>query len=66
MEPDQASMGSMITACPQALYRANIAAYHRVDPTGVAAGARPRTGHAYGPRCRSPLVFFFFFFFFSL
>ncbi len=43
-------------ACPQALYRANVAAYHRVDPTGVAAGARPRTGYAYGPRCGSPSV----------
>lgn len=35
----------------QALYRANIAAYHRVDPAGVAAGARPRYGPVYGPRC---------------
>lgn len=34
----------------QALYRANIAAYHRVDPAGVAAGARPRYGPVYGPR----------------
>ena len=35
----------------QALYRANIAAYHRVDPAGVAAGARARYGPVYGPRC---------------
>ena len=34
-----------------ALYRLNLAAYSRLDPTGVARGARTRHGFAYGPRC---------------
>lgn len=33
------------------LYRANVAAYSRLDPTGVAKGTRPRYGYVYGPRC---------------
>jgi len=55
MESHQAAWQVLVPARPQALYRANVAAYHRVDPTGVAAGARPRTGYAYGPRCGSCL-----------
>ncbi|KAK9818916.1 hypothetical protein WJX81_005554, partial [Elliptochloris bilobata] len=51
-EPDSYfdSRGDRDNLVFQALYRANIAAYHRVDPTGVAAGARPRYGLVYGPR----------------
>lgn len=32
------------------LYRANVAAYDRLDPMGIAKGTRPRYGYAYGPR----------------
>lgn len=32
------------------LYRANVAAYSRLDPTGIAKGTRPRYGYVYGPR----------------
>ncbi len=32
------------------LYRANIAAYHRWDPTALAKGTKPRYGYAYGPK----------------
>ena len=35
----------------EGLYRMNIAAYHRLDPTKVAAGTQPRTGYAYSVRC---------------
>ena len=31
-----------------ALYQMDVAAYRRVDPAGVAAGARPRQGPVYG------------------
>jgi hypothetical protein len=34
----------------EGLYRVNIAAYHRYDPTAFAKGTRPRQGFAYGPR----------------
>ena len=34
----------------EGLYRMNIAAYHRLDPTKVAAGTQPRTGYAYNVR----------------
>ena len=34
----------------EGLYRMNIAAYHRLDPTKVAAGTQPRTGYAYSVR----------------
>jgi hypothetical protein len=30
------------------LYQMDVAAYRRVDPVGVAAGARPRQGPVYG------------------
>lgn len=32
------------------LYRANIAAYNRYDPTMFAKGTKPRYGYAYGQR----------------
>ena len=35
----------------EGLYRMNIAAYHRLDPTKVAAGTQARTGYAYSVRC---------------
>ena len=35
------------------LYRANLAAYSRLDPTGIAKGTKARHGYAYGPRWRA-------------
>ena len=35
----------------EGLYRMNIAAYHRLDPTKIAAGTQPRIGYAYSVRC---------------